>query len=257
DRFDKPTQLPDVRESSRAVVLKVDFVPIAIDSLGTNHDVSLWQWVDETVVDVGSRRRWIDNGLRLGRVINEERFLTKLGEISMQQDVVGEFLAQADVASEVSHRGRRIPMRLGRRYEMPLRQPIDGSHVTMLWLNERRIGQALQDPQFLFAVTAKPGDKPDQVVLNLRPEIQHGEMKQKWVSSDSALRIDTRRETWTIEELELELTGSTGDTFVIAGTSPLRGLAKQMLSGASADNVQQQIVVLITLDHIPGPIDSL
>ncbi len=251
------TRLPGIQENARAVILQVEFLPIAVDASDIDSDASLWQWVDETAIDSASRQRLLVNGIRIGRVANEERFRSRLGSLATSQDVLDKFLSEASVASDVSHRGKRIPMRLGRRYELPVKQPSDGSHVTLLRLSDETIGRTLQDPQYLFAVTATAGQVSGQVHLLLRPEIQHGEMRQKWVSSDSALRIDTRRETWSIDELDVEFVGSEGDTFVIAGANPLSGLAKQMFSGTKVDQSQQQVVVLIQVDHVPTAVDQL
>ena len=257
DRQAAATQLPKIRENARSIVLSVEFLPLTVDPGDRDRDASLWQWVDETAIDVASRRRWMANGLRIGRIANEERFRSKLETVSANQDVVDKFLAEASVASDLSHSGKRIPMRLGRRYELPLRQPVDGDQVMLVRLGEETIGRTLSDPQCLFAVTANPGKKAVQVHVRLRPEIQFGEMRQQWITSDLAWRIDRRRETWSIDELDVELTGGEGDTFVVAGVNPLRGLAQQMLRGSGADASQQQVVVLIKVEEIPDATDLL
>ena len=96
-----------------------------------------------------------------------------------------------------------------------------------------------------------------QVSLRLRPEIQHGSMRQRWVSSDTALRIDTRRETWSLKELDVNLAGVENDTFVIGSVAPAVGIGKQMLGGKSNDQTQQQVIMLIKLAQVPTPADRL
>lgn len=252
-------KLPALKQNSRAVVLKFDFVPIDRDTTDPDQIQSLWQWVDEVIIDASTRHDWRINGLRAGRVINVEQFRRKLDSIKADPNAVEQFLAQADVASEVSQGGKRIPMRLGRRYELPIRRPIAGSHVTLVRLGEQTVGETLQDPQFLFAVTPRPAATAMQVELNLRPEIQHGAMRQDWIPSDTtaALRIDRRRESWSLKELDLLLSVSEGDLFVIAGTAEPTGLGQQMLCGNRADNMQQQVVMLIEVAQIPKPTSSL
>jgi hypothetical protein len=148
-------------------------------------------------------------------------------------------------------------MRIGRRYELPVRQPIEGSHVSMAHLGGELFGKTLADPQFLFAVTASNGQSSGEVHLRLRPEIQHGSMRQRWVSSDAALRIDTRRETWSIKELDLNFTGGEGDAILIGATVPRVGLGKQMLSGHGSENSRQQVVMIVTLRRIPTAAELL
>ena len=250
------TTLPTAGENARSVILDIQFVPIAIDGDQRDLDASLWQWVDETIVDSGARQRFMDNGLRVGRLINRERFDLKLNDARIPRDVVDQFLTQASIASDVSHGDRRIPMRLGRRYELPVREPISGSNVTLLRLQEKTVGKTLQDPQYLFAVT--PSDLgTGRVRLRLRPEVQHGEMRPQWISSDSALLVDRRRETWSISELDIELDGAEGDTFIVAGVTPPQGLAQQMFSGRTADHTGHRVVLIIRIDQVPQPKDLL
>ena len=73
------------------------------------------------------------------------------------------------------------------------------------------LGRTLSNPQYFFAITATDGAAQKQVHLRLRPEIQFGDTRQKWVSSDTALRIDNRRETWSIPELDITLQASEED----------------------------------------------
>ena len=253
----RQTKLPELKQNPKSLVLKVDFVPIDIDTVDADDLDSLWQWVDETIVDSATRQQWFANGLRTGRVIRHDRFRSRLETMTTAQNAVDQFLAEAEVASEVSHSGSRIPMRLGRRYELPLRQPMTGSHAILVQVAGKIIGQTLQDPQFMFAITPRPGDSPMQIELTLRPEIQHGVMRQQWVSSDTALRIDRRRDSWSLDELDLNLKASQDDLFVIAGTQPQLGLGEQMLRGRRADSMQQQVVMLIQVVQIPRPTSQL
>ena len=257
DSSQSTLKLPEVHENTRSVILQIEFLPIKADVEDQGQDASIWQWVDETVVDAAERSRLIANGLRIGRIINIDRFRSRIDDRAPTQDVVDQFLSGASVASEVAHNAKRVPMRLGRRWELQLRQPIQGDHVTMLRLDEDTIGRTLSDPQYLFAMVATAGESTGEVNVRFRPEIQHGAMRQKWVSSDAALRIDTRRETWSIEQLDFNLSGMEGDTFVVAAAQPAAGLASQMLGGSSADNLPQQVMVVIRIDQIPSPVDDL
>lgn len=249
--------LPAVGENGRSVVLQVEFLPIRGEQSESEEQDSLWQWVDETVIDPSIRRRLTDNGLRAGRVINIERFRRRMELLKPKQDVVDQFLTDAAVASEVSHDRRRIPMRLGRRYELPLHQPIRGQQVALVRFDDQTIGKTVRDPQYLFAMQAAAGKQAGQISLRLRPEVQHGEMKHKWVSSDSALRIDARRESWSINQLDLVFHGGEDDVFVVAATEPPLGLASQMLVGETPDRSVQRMVVLIRLAQIPTPAEKL
>lgn len=250
--------LSEVVENPRAVILEVEFIPISLQPDRPDDVASLWQWVDETPFSPKTRDALAENGLRVGRLVREDRFRSKLEDLRVSGNgVLDRFLTEAAVSSELARDGRRIPMRFGRRYELPLGNPLQGRHVTLARLDGDTVGKTLGDPQFLFAITPTIGESPHAVTLRLRPEIQHGAMRQSFVESDSAIRIDTRRESWSLPSLNLDFTAGEGETLVIAGTTPAIGLGKQMLTGSSADRQNEQLVVLVRVDRIPTMADRM
>lgn len=245
----------------KRVILDVEFVNAVPRSSSApparESSPSLWRWVDETCIDPSVRQNMIRNGIRVGLVNNEEEFRNQLNEHEDDRDLVETFLAEASIASDLAHGSQSMPMRLGRRYELPLRQPFEGSHVAMIRDGDDLIGKTMQNAQYVLALTSNRGNTPEQIELKVHPEIQHGDTVRKWVSSDTALRIDSRRETWQLECLNLQFTAQEGDLIVIAPTQPLHGLAKHMLSGAGQDNQQEQLVLLIRVAQIPALIEEL
>jgi hypothetical protein len=249
-------ELPKTYEHRKRVILEVEFVTLAVHEDDIDQSASLWQWVDETAIDATVRGRLIDNGVRVGLVANDERFRSRLADTATEQDVVEKFLSEASVASDVSHGEFQIPMRLGRRYELPLCQPIEGSHVALVRVNGETIGKTLNHAQYSFAITATQANTQNEVRLRFRPEIQFGDTRQKWVSSDTAIRIDSRRDTWSIPELDLTMTASEGDTLVIAAATPVTGMAKQMLTGTGSNQDTEQLVVLVHVAQVPTAVDQ-
>jgi hypothetical protein len=246
-----------LNENKRRVVLEVEFVNTMLDSTDIDRSASLWQWVDETAIDSEVRRRLLANGIRVGRVANDQRFRQRLSDAATDPDVVEAFLSRASVASDISHGQKRVPMRLGRRYELPLRQPIDGSHVALVRLGDETIGRTLSHAQYVLAITATQAESPKQVQLRFRPEIQYGDSRQKTIRSDTATRIDTRRETWSIPELDLNVTANENDTLVLSATTPATGMAKHMLTGTGPDSLPQQLVLLVRVARVPSAADQL
>tara|TARA_R110002073_G_scaffold7245_8_gene41377 strand:+ start:8102 stop:9190 length:1089 start_codon:yes stop_codon:yes gene_type:complete len=242
--------LAAVKPSSQAMVLSVDFHPIQPEAVTADRVASMWQWVDEMIIEPAHRSELAENGIRVGKVIRPDQFRQRLAEMAGPRDVVDVFLGEADVASEVSVGSRKIPMRLAKRYELPLRQPRSGAHVTLLRTQGQTVGRTLQDPQYVLAITPTQSKTASQIHLQCRPEIQHGVMRQKWISSDSAMRIDSRRDAWSLPWLDIDLEGGKGDLFVIAASQPAFGLGKEMMSGVSADNIEEQVVVLIQIDRL-------
>ncbi len=245
----------------KRVILDIEFVnavtPHSSAVPEPHASPSLWQWVDESCIDPSVRQNMLRNGIRVGLVNNEEELRGQLNAHDEDPDPVETFLAEASIASELGHGSQSLPMRLGRRYELPLRQPFEGSHVAMIRDGDELIGETMQNAQYVLALTSNRGKTPEQIELKIHPEIQHGDTVRKWVSSDTALRIDSRREAWQLECLNLQFNAQEGDLIVIAPTQPLHGLAKHMLSGTGQDNQQEQLILLIRVAQIPTLVEEL
>lgn len=263
--FHQDAQVTDTAKKGsfnrKRVTLDIEFlnsVPHDFSALGeSGFGPTVWQWVDETCIAPSLRQNMLRNGIRVGLVNNEEEFRKQLTDPENDRNLVETFLAEASIASDLAHGTQSLSMRLGRRYELPLRQPFEGSHVAMIREGDELIGKTMQNAQYVLALTSSRGRTPEQIELKLHPEIQHGDTVRKWVSSDTALRIDSRREAWQLKGLNLRLNAREGDLFVIAPTQPLSGLAKHMLSGTGQDNQQQQLILLIRVAQIPTVIEEL
>lgn len=250
--------LPEARENRRSTILEVEFVPIRGDEQLGSHLQSLWQWTDQTAFAPSVRSDLWNNGLQIGKVVHEDRFRHTLGKISEgKKDVLDQFFEQMAVASELSHKDTRKPMRFGRRLELPLRNAISGDVVSLVRLNGETVGRTLVNPVFLMAITPSAGDSAGEVRMRLRPEIHHGAHKHTFVSSDSAIRIDSKRESWALSELDIIINAREGETFVLGGADPAIGIGRQMFSGTDADGRDQQTIVLLKVAKIPTPADRL
>lgn len=243
--------------SKTRLVLEVEFVHLPVFSQGEDAIAESWQWVDETAIDPGVRSRLLTNGIRAGLLTDADRYRQQLQTESVSVDVVDAFLNQASIASEVASGQKLIPMRYGRRYELPVCNPTEGEHVMMLRLDGETIGRTLARAQYVIAMSAREVTNARQVQLNLRPEVQYGESKPTFVSSDTALRIDSRRESWSLEALDMNLTLREGDTVTLAPTHPIKGLAKHMLTSSGPDQQAQQTIILIRVSKIPTAVDQL
>jgi hypothetical protein len=247
-----------LRKVARTIELETEFVQIQFDPADPDQLQSMWQWVDETILPPATRELLNRNGLRIGKVFQPDRLNGRLRSLKAGQasDVVDTFLASASVSSHQSEGGRVDPMRIGKRNELPVRLPIEGVHVPMIYQNGEVIAKSLLDPTFLFSVTPQPGQSASEIRLRLRPEIQHGEMRQDWVQGDGALRIDVRRQSWSLDSMEFELVGGEGDLFLVSETVTRKGLGEMMLGGKTVDQMEQQTVLLLRIANVPNPAEK-
>ena len=248
-----------LKRASTSIELEARFIQIRFDPHQPDQLQSLWQWVDETILPHQTRRALLHNGLRVGKVVQPERVTSKLDrlESARQRNVVDQFLAAARVSSHQAEGTQTIPMRLGRRHELPVDDPKSGVHVVIVHDQPQPIGKTLLDPQFLFAITPRRGASASQIRLQLRPEVQHGDMQQDWVQGDAALRIDIRRQSWSLESIDLNLVGGEGDLFAISESSQRKGLGMQMFGGENVDGMQEQTILLLRIVNIPTPAERL
>src|SRR5690606_24804191 len=163
-------------------------------------------------------------------------------------------LEVAEVDSDLSHQARMITCRIGKRYELPVRQPSAGEQAVLVTLGGKTVGQTLSQAQPLFALRATAADV-NSIKMSLRPEIQHGAMRQTWVGSDAALRIDNRRATWSLDELAAEIPLEKGGILVAGCIYPAFVLGQQMFTGATADGDDDQVLMVIRVADLPELID--
>lgn len=263
-------KLRSLRSGSTAGVLSVEFVVAERSSASAGSDPAagteageavddesdLWRWVDETVLAAPARRELRANGIRAGRLVREDRFREALARQRDQSDIIDDFLREAEVSSRLAQGSRSLPLRFGSRAEVPLHQPLAGDRVTLVKTGSQLIGKTLGNPQLNLVLTARPGDGSRELLLDVRPEIRHGEARQAFISSDSAIRIDTRREVWRLETLDFSSRMSVGDVLVLSTTATPRGVGAQMLTDAGSSGEDARLYLLLRLDSVPETSES-
>jgi len=212
---------------------------------------AMWRWVDETAVDPDVRNQLRLNGIRVGRVHTQSEFYRSIGAIRrVPSDPSAKFLASASIGSDVLQTSRREMCRLGKRYELPVRPPGAGQVATLVSIGGRTIGKTLEMPQPMFAMWLQSTDNRG-VRIKLQPEIQYGAMKQTWVTSDSALRIDNRRDQWSMPELAFQMDAGPEAILVAGAMTPPHGLGQQMFTGMTADGDVDHVLMLIRVAQLP------
>lgn len=212
--------------------------------------VDIWKGIDETVILPESRYALRRNGIRIGKAQSVADFSQQLDNIRVLPTESSEVLEIADVQSDLSHSARRITFRIGKRYELPVRQPAKDPQVVLVTVGDQTIGQTLAQAQPLFAMRITSADSRT-ARLSLRPEIQHGSMRQTWVGNDAALRIDNRRDAWVLNELESDVALEKGDVLVAGCREPAFGLGKHLFTGTTAEGDSDQVLMIVRVVDLP------
>lgn len=241
-----------MHQSRDTIPLAVEFRHVPSSALGD----TMWQSIDETVFDARVRQAWLANGLRIGLLSDVQDIAEHRGggEGERLADPINELFAGANVLGGQPDGREVIPLRPSRRHELPLAPALTGAETVLLHNTGGLVGRRLDSPQLLLAVTAENGPRHGQSQLQIRPEIQHGAIHQKFISSDTAVRIQAGRDRWELSELNLTWTTQPGATLVIAPvvqpaeSEPTFGLGRQMLRDTDHLVDDQHIVAFLQID---------
>jgi len=267
-----PRGLPPPKRHPAGVVLETAFVSIrpatthvellARDGGNTDSEaeatspsdqppvVDIWKFIDETVVVPEVRQALRRNGLRIGKAQMAGGFSEHLQQVRRTPSPTSEVLEVADVESDLSHQARQMTCRIGKRYELPVRQVATEDQVILMSLGNQTVGQTLSQTQPLFALRPVSADARS-VRLSLKPEIQHGAMRQTWVGNDAALRIENRRDSIVIDDLEADFSLEKGSVLVAGCVEPAFGLGSHFFTGKTAEGDRDQVLLMIRVVELP------
>lgn len=223
----EPPSLPAAKMSHDTVVLEIAFVRITGDALLRQDD--LWREVDEQQVEPQARRRLLENGLRAGVVSSQ---LPPLLRQLLEEKADPLAVKGPGITDDVTAAQRQLQSRAGKRGVI-LAGGQQEKMALLLQQDGRISGEEYVQAQCLFAVKTFPqGD--GRVRLELVPEIEHGDARQRWVGQDGAFRVESSKEHKVLEHLRMELLLSPGEVLVLTCTPDQKGLGKQFFASSAA-----------------------
>ncbi len=229
--------LPEARIPDNAAIVEVAFLPLV-------KPLSL----DDTLVPAKTREILYKNGIRAGRLLVWEP--SSLDALPEEDDSI-RLLRQANLASDFESRRRRLSCRDSQPFSLVVRRPSGGELAALVNTSDGVVGQTLQNPQFTFTLRTRQMDD-GRLAIRLTPEIQHGDIKQSYLSSDSlAFRVDFNRPAWTLEELAVELPLAEGQAAVIMPSEDAFGIGQQMFVGRRTDQTEEKIAMVVYLRRRP------
>ncbi len=227
--------------------------PESPSDVAVEPNVDIWKLIDESVIVPETRYALRRNGIRIGKAQSVADFTQQLEKIRVLPTESSEVLEVADVQSDLSHSARRITFRVGKRYELPVRQVAQDAQVILVNTGGQTLGQTLSQAQPLFAMRVSSADART-LRLSLRPEIQHGAMRQSWVGNDAALRIENRRDAWVLDELETDVSLEKGNVLVAGCREPAFSLGKHLFTGTTAEGDNDQVLMIVRVVELPDTI---
>ena len=206
----------------------------------------LWQEIDEQQIPLETRRRLTANGFRAGVISGQMPItLSQLLELKGNTKPIGG--AQTTELSEIgseegpmwSHQQvrphKRIELNTSEIYpELPVLVPgPDGIS-----------GETYQRAQGVIAVRATP-EKDGRVLLEVVPELHHGEEQRNISSTQGAWRIDMARPRVAFDDMALSTRLAPGHMIVLSCLPGRHGsLGHHFLTTDSSGSLEQKLLVI-------------
>ena len=238
---EEPSQLPPARMSPDAVVLELAFVRLPVADRVT-YD-AIWSQVDEQHFTPELRKELAANGLRVG-VLGQQlptELRAALDAAASQLQERAEDIDTND--TETNLKQRRIQCRTGKRAKIVVSRTRPS--LSFLTLDEGRVhGNVLENAQCLLAlVPHAQGD--GRVRLDITPEVEHGELRQRWVGGQQGSMMQRMgRERVILEPLRSVATLSAGQVLVISNTPDIKGVGEHFFSETAGGRAERTLVLL-------------
>lgn len=208
----------------------------------------IWRVVDESVIDLSTRRMLQANGMQCGVLVGEMPLVVRARLKELSADDPGNSLERLGLAAEVTSDTQRLHCHAGRRKDLSLRPGLSEA-LTILHTRDGVIhGNTYQHPRVLMDLRATPlGD--GRARLKLVPEIEHGEPQEVFLSSPNqiAQRTEVRRKQQRWDYLAMETTLAPGQFLFCTLTDPPRGLGQALFSTRTSERTTERVLLVIRL----------
>ncbi len=225
----------------------IETVLVRFPASSTEDLEEVWRLCNETFADLPLRQRLDLNGLRCGVIMGELPSIirTQIEETSNRQTT--DAIEHAGLATDVDNRMRRLQCRAGRRKDLLVKPDVTGPLTVLTTRDGKHVcGETYQRATVLFDLRANPhGD--GSATIELTPEIQHGEHRQVFVTSEFGTRPEMRRALQNWSEMKISARLAPGQILVLSSTSPAKALGSTFFVTQNADHTDERVMLLVRL----------
>jgi hypothetical protein len=230
--------------SPDSVGLEILFVRARLDDDEVNH--KLWNEVDEQRLPAELRRQLAENGFRAGIVGSSVP--AKLAQLlGGKEGAKPEIVAEGNLVkfdSEAGVTGRHLQLRAGMPSEIQASRVYDQLPL-LTRRDDQVVGNLLSKAQGVFVLRTQfePGGA---VRLTLAPEVQHGEMRQTFESTQEGVwKLQASRPRETFPNLELSATLSAGQMLILSCLPERSGsLGHHFFTDRSSGVCEQKLIII-------------
>jgi len=234
-------------------VIPVEIIFLRMGSQQLLELQSVWPRVNEQTLPIDLRKRLDQNGIRAATVDSVIPLPLQSMIDSVEKRLQDDPLEQAGIGADVRSHSRLLQCRNGQRKEIAVRPARTGSMVLLHNEGGAAKGRSYEDPQLLLDFRAYPkGD--GSATIHITPEIQHGQLKQKIIGQEFALRREMKRDADTWPDLSIEQTMIPGQILMVTASTPARGLGEHYFHTETASGDVEQLLFLVRIG--PSKLDS-
>lgn len=249
-RSEVPVETPKGQVSTAepnpdSVDIETVLVRFTAEQLGQLEDA--WKGADESFLPLENRQLLDTNGVRVGILRGElpKGLADQLAYNHVQQQ--SDVLEQAGLGSDATPGMRLLRCRAGRRKELVVRQSIQGPLSILTSFDGQLSGSSFdQQPTALFALTVFPATD-GKAVLELLPEVQHGQQRTSYVTTEFGVRQEAKRESTIWKPLKIRATLSPGNVLIVSATQPTKSLGGSFFVTDTAKQTHEHLVLLLRL----------
>lgn len=245
-----PDDLPATEKSSLLsplagddhIALEVFFVHIPLGDEKTA--TAIWHEVDEQQFPVELRHRLAQHGFRAGIASGGlPQKLQDLLDANGSTSTAEEADSTDTGESQPMASRQELRLRPGGKGEIVPCPPRDA--ITLMTVDNRELtGRTLLSAQGRFIVRCR-AEGDGRVRVALAPQIQHGEVRRRFVGGDGAFRPDISQDKIEFDQLTVSAQLAEGQMIVLGALpQPLSSLARDFLTDDSSGKPIQKMLVL-------------
>ncbi len=241
--------LKAVRSGPDRVTLEIFQVRVAADD--KQLAAELWQAADEQRLDLDVRNRLVSNGFRAG-VIGGALPDSLARSLNLQSEMPEEEQERIITDESATPKVARRVLQLKRREPATIQASEVQSSLHVLLNTESGLqGKSYEEVQGVYSLRAEslPGQ---QVEVQLIPELQHGELRNRYAGSDQGIFVVTpSRERKVFDEMKMSVSLAAGEMLVVTGVPETPGSLGSAFHTERTAGVAEQKLVLVRLLQVP------
>ena len=230
--------------------LTLEIFQVRIPSEDEQLAEELWSEVDEQRIDLETRRGLTRNGFRAGVLAGH-----------IPEALVSQFQGDADGATQedgllddekIAARVVRRLIQLKRSDQASVQASDLRKQINVLVNSEDGLhGQSYDQVQAAYNLRVEPASG-QRARLRLTPELQHGELRNRYAGSDQGIFLVTpSRERVAYDDLALRTELSAGEFLVVGSLPDSAGTLGWAFHGIEVDGPAEQKLVLVRLLQLP------